>query len=95
MKINSIYLDGFGHFHQHAIGGIDGPITVLYGPNEAGKSTRSHSWRSSEQFCSVSHLDTTVITRPLPVVVTAAALRYRPIRVLLMLSRDMQAGVGA
>ena len=39
MKLNSIYLDGFGHFHQHAIGGIDGPITVLYGPNEAGKST--------------------------------------------------------
>ena len=39
MKINSIYLDGFGHFHKHAIDGIDGPITVLYGPNEAGKTT--------------------------------------------------------
>ena len=39
MRLNTLHLDGFGHFHQHAIGEFEGPITVLYGPNEAGKST--------------------------------------------------------
>ena len=39
MRLNTLHLDGFGHFHQHAIGELEGPITVLYGPNEAGKST--------------------------------------------------------
>ena len=34
-----MYLDGFGHFHQRNIGPVSGPVTVFYGPNEAGKST--------------------------------------------------------
>ena len=39
MRLEELYLDGFGHFHQRAIGPISGHITVFYGPNEAGKST--------------------------------------------------------
>ncbi len=39
MRIEELYLDGFGHFHQRAIGPASGPVTVFYGPNEAGKST--------------------------------------------------------
>ena len=39
MRIEELYLDGFGHFHQRGIGPLSGPVTVFYGPNEAGKST--------------------------------------------------------
>ena len=39
MRIEELYLDGFGHFHQQTIGPVSGPVTVFYGPNEAGKST--------------------------------------------------------
>ena len=39
MRLEKLYLDGFGHFHQRTIGPVSGSITVLYGPNEAGKST--------------------------------------------------------
>ncbi len=39
MRLEELYLDGFGHFHQRNIGPISGPVTVFYGPNEAGKST--------------------------------------------------------
>ena len=39
MRIEELYLDGFGHFHQRTIGPVTGPVTVFYGPNEAGKST--------------------------------------------------------
>ncbi|MFA5646570.1 MAG: AAA family ATPase [Candidatus Ratteibacteria bacterium] len=39
MRIEEIYLDGFGIFHQYHIIGIPSGITVLYGPNESGKST--------------------------------------------------------
>ena len=39
MRVEELYLDGFGHFHQRAIGPITEPVTVFYGPNEAGKST--------------------------------------------------------
>ncbi len=39
MRLESLYLDGFGHFYQRTIGPISGPVTVFYGPNEAGKST--------------------------------------------------------
>ncbi len=39
MRLETLYLEGFGHFHQYAIGPLDKDITVLYGPNEAGKST--------------------------------------------------------
>ena len=39
MRIEGLYLDGFGHFHQRSIGPVSGPVTVFYGPNEAGKST--------------------------------------------------------
>ena len=39
MRIEEIHFDGFGHFHQWDIGPVSGPVTVFYGPNEAGKST--------------------------------------------------------
>ena len=39
MRLEELYLEGFGHFHQHTIGPLDREVTVLYGPNEAGKST--------------------------------------------------------
>ena len=39
MRIEELYLDGFGHFHQLSIGPLSGRVTVFYGPNEAGKST--------------------------------------------------------
>lgn len=39
MKLEEFHLDGFGRFHQQAIGPLHAPITVIYGPNEAGKST--------------------------------------------------------
>ena len=39
MRIEELYLDGFGHFNQRSIGPVSGPVTVFYGPNEAGKST--------------------------------------------------------
>ena len=39
MKISDLYLDGFGHFHQRSIGPLTEPVTVIHGPNEAGKST--------------------------------------------------------
>ena len=38
MRLEELYLDGFGRFHQQTLK-ISEPVTVLYGPNEAGKST--------------------------------------------------------
>ncbi len=32
-------IDGFGHFADRKFGPFDQPVTVFYGPNEAGKST--------------------------------------------------------
>ena len=39
MKIERIELDGFGHFASYSLGPFDAPLTLLHGPNEAGKST--------------------------------------------------------
>ncbi len=39
MRLHELYVDGFGHFHHKTIGPMQGSVTVLYGPNEAGKST--------------------------------------------------------
>ena len=39
MRLEEFHLEGFGHFHQHTVGPLDRNVTVLYGPNEAGKST--------------------------------------------------------
>lgn len=39
MRLEELHLQGFGHFQQHTIGPISAPVTVFYGPNEAGKST--------------------------------------------------------
>lgn len=38
MRIESLQVSGFGHLHGLTIH-LTGPLTVLYGPNEAGKST--------------------------------------------------------
>ena len=39
MRLEELYLDGFGHFHQRIFSPEGKPVTVFYGPNEAGKST--------------------------------------------------------
>lgn len=39
MRLEKLYLDGFGRFHKYAIDDISDNVTVFYGPNEAGKST--------------------------------------------------------
>lgn len=38
MRLESLQVSGFGHLHGLTIH-LTGPLTVLYGPNEAGKST--------------------------------------------------------
>lgn len=39
MKIESLHIDGFGAFSGCEIGPFEHPLTVISGPNEAGKST--------------------------------------------------------
>ena len=39
MRLSELYIDGFGHFHRRTLGTASRPVTVFYGPNEAGKST--------------------------------------------------------
>ena len=39
MRLNRLYIDGFGHFRDYGVGPLDRKVTVLHGPNEAGKST--------------------------------------------------------
>ena len=39
MRITSLYIDGFGRFVDRSFGPLERPVTVFYGPNEAGKST--------------------------------------------------------
>ena len=39
MRITSLYIDGFGRFVDRSVGPLERPVTVFYGPNEAGKST--------------------------------------------------------
>lgn len=39
MKIRDIYIDGFGQFAGNKFGPLEQPVTVFFGPNEAGKST--------------------------------------------------------
>ena len=39
MRIRELHIDGFGRFSEVEYGPLEGPVTVFYGPNEAGKST--------------------------------------------------------
>ena len=39
MKIRDIRIDGFGRFSDAKFGPLERPVTVFFGPNEAGKST--------------------------------------------------------
>ncbi|MNR95181.1 hypothetical protein D3C72_263080 [compost metagenome] len=39
MKIDGWSIDGFGHFHSQTQSGLASGLTVVLGPNEAGKST--------------------------------------------------------
>ena len=39
MRIREIHVDGFGRFTGVDYGPLERPVTVFYGPNEAGKST--------------------------------------------------------
>lgn len=39
MRIDEFHIDGFGEFFDRPFGPLDSPLTIVYGPNEAGKST--------------------------------------------------------
>ena len=39
MRLTELQIDGFGHFHGETISPLGREMTVLYGPNESGKST--------------------------------------------------------
>ncbi len=39
MRITNLHIDGFGRFADRSFGPLERPVTVFYGPNEAGKST--------------------------------------------------------
>ena len=39
MRITGLHIDGFGRFADRNFGPLERPVTVFYGPNEAGKST--------------------------------------------------------
>ncbi len=39
MRIEGLYIDGFGHFAQTEFGPFAAPITIFNGANEAGKTT--------------------------------------------------------
>ena len=39
MKLHELHIEGFGHFRSHVVGPLNSNLTVLHGPNEAGKST--------------------------------------------------------
>lgn len=39
MRIENLHIDGFGDFCDRQIGPFSRPLTVIYGPNEAGKTT--------------------------------------------------------
>ena len=39
MKLVQLHVEGFGHFRDHVVGPLNSSVTVLHGPNEAGKST--------------------------------------------------------
>ena len=39
MRIRQIHIDGFGRFSEVDYGPLERPVTVFFGPNEAGKST--------------------------------------------------------
>ena len=39
MRITGLHIDGFGRFADYSFGPLERPVTVFYGPNEAGKST--------------------------------------------------------
>ena len=39
MRITTLQIDGFGRLTDRSVGPLERPVTVFYGPNEAGKST--------------------------------------------------------
>ncbi|MCH9009792.1 MAG: AAA family ATPase, partial [Chloroflexi bacterium] len=39
MRISELFVDGFGHFHDYAVGPLTSRLVIFYGRNEAGKST--------------------------------------------------------
>lgn len=39
MRLSELHIDGFGHFRDVSIGPFDSRVVVLYGTNEAGKTT--------------------------------------------------------
>ena len=47
MRVLGFHINGFGRFADRAVGPLDHPVTVFYGPNEAGKSTYLEFIRST------------------------------------------------
>ena len=39
MKIDRVHIDGFGDYGSTSLPPFGKPVTILHGPNEAGKST--------------------------------------------------------
>ncbi|MGD9934933.1 MAG: AAA family ATPase [Dehalococcoidia bacterium] len=39
MRIQRLHIDGFGRFSDTGFGPLENPVTIFYGPNEAGKTT--------------------------------------------------------
>jgi uncharacterized protein YhaN len=39
VRISGCHIDGFGQFERYSVEGLDHPLVVVLGPNEAGKST--------------------------------------------------------
>ncbi|MEQ8847372.1 AAA family ATPase [Botrimarina sp.] len=46
MKLTEIHVDGFGVWHDLQMRDLSSGVTVVYGPNEAGKTTLMHFLRS-------------------------------------------------
>ena len=83
MKIDRIQIDGFGEYGGASLPPMDRPVTIFYGPNEAGKSTLL---RSSRRCCSVSRCvaRSSTIHRMLAAI-TADVLSSCPTRVSISL----------
>lgn len=46
MKLTELHVDGFGVWHDLRLRDLSSEVTVLYGPNEAGKTTLMHFLRA-------------------------------------------------
>ncbi|MBK6427831.1 MAG: AAA family ATPase [Blastocatellia bacterium] len=69
MRIESLHMEGFGHFHDTGIETLPPGAVIVAGPNEAGKST---ALGSSSLSCLASRRNARAPTRPSTAAVTGA-----------------------